>query len=185
MEQHNENKSTPTFKEKLKTFFQTKLVLEIIYILLAIILAILIFQAGVLVGFHKASFDKSWDENYVQNFGPGKQGGFGPMPSQFPNAHGTIGKIIKLDDVNQNSIVVEGQDNVEKIILVSANTHIRKLRTDITASGLDLGDTVIVIGEPNTQGDIIANFIRVLPALPVGTPTNQTAGPLINPPANQ
>ena len=172
-EPKSENKPSSSFQERLKAFARTRLVLEIIYILLAIIAAIVIFQAGVFVGFHKASFDKSWDENYMQNFGPSKTGALGPMPTQFPNAHGTIGKIIKLDDVDQSGLVVEGQDNVEKIILLTSATHIREMRTDIAVSDLKLGDTLIIIGEPNTQGDIVASFIRVLPAPPTATPVPQ------------
>ena len=151
---------------------RNNLVLKIVYVIFAIIVAIVIFQAGVFVGFRKATFDRSWDENYLANFGPHHEGVLGANPAQFPNAHGTIGKIIKLDSIDESSVVVEGQDNIEKLILFTPTTHIRKLKTDLTPADLALGDSLIIIGAPNSQGDIVASFIRVLPTIP-------------NPPATQ
>ena len=45
------------------------------------------------------------------------------------------------------------------------------MRNDLTAKDLAPDQTIVVIGEPNAQGQINAKFIRVLPAVPP-VPTN-------------
>ena len=67
-----------------------------------VVIAFIIFYAGVTVGFHKATFGRAWAENYERNFG------FGPDHSlsainNFPNADGAIGKIIKIETANYHS----------------------------------------------------------------------------------
>jgi len=80
---------------------------------------------------------------------------------EFIDAHGTYGQIVK---VTSSTLIVKGRDNVEKIVVVNDDTSIMRLRGVIKISGLKINDNIIVIGEPNEQGQIEAKFIRFLPA---------------------
>ena len=158
--------------ENIKKFFESRLMFKILCGIGVVLVALLIFYAGVIVGFHKASFGRAWGENYERNFG------FGPDHAllgvnNFPNANGAIGKIIKIE---LPTIIVQDKDNAEKVISTNTDTQIQKMKQNITTNDLKLDDFVVVIGTPNTQGQIEAKFIRVMPAgMPVLPP--QTPAP--------
>lgn len=148
--------------EKIVKVFESKVLVGILYGIGIIILLGLVFSAGLSAGFHKASFGKSWGENYERNFG----GRNNIHPRQFgmenfPNAHGAVGKIIKIE---LPTIIVQDKDNTEKVILTKEDTRIQKMRNEIKTTDLVLGDFVVVIGSPNTEGQIEAKLIRVMPA---------------------
>ena len=153
--------------EDMRRMFESKIAVKILCAIGVVVVALLIFSLGVTVGFRKASFGRAWGENYERNFGMGPGG---PMLGRdnFPNAHGATGKIIKME---LPTIIVQDRDNTEKIILVSDNTQIQKERNSITASGLSVDDFIVVIGDPNEQGQIEAKFIRVMPlGMPIPPP---------------
>src|SRR3990167_7137010 len=82
----------------------------------ALILLLLVFKAGVFVGYKKASFSYSWGENYHRNFA-GPRRGFlsdfrrGFEDKDFINAHNTSGSIIK---INNSTLIIKKSNNVEK-----------------------------------------------------------------------
>ena len=126
-------------------------------------LAVLVgtFSLGVFVGYHKARFSYAWGENYHRNFGGPMGGLFQDFSGkEFIDAHGTFGQIVK---VNSSTLVVKGRDSVEKIVVVKDNTSIMRLRDSIKILDLKINDNIVVIGEPNEQGQIEAKFIRFLP----------------------
>ncbi|MGH7240022.1 MAG: hypothetical protein ACREHG_08140, partial [Candidatus Saccharimonadales bacterium] len=47
---------------------------------------------------------------------------------------------------------------------VSPGTTITEEGSNLKASDIKAGDTIIIIGEPDAQGQIEARFIRVMPA---------------------
>jgi hypothetical protein len=144
--------------ENIKKFFESRLLFKILCGIGIVVVALLIFYAGVTVGFHKASFGRAWAENYERNFGFGPDHSF--AGDNFPNADGAIGKIIKIELPN---IIVQDKDNTEKVILTNSDTQIQKMKNNITTNDLKIDDFVVVIGTPNTQGQIEAKFIRVMP----------------------
>ena len=125
------------------------------------IIALIIFQAGMFVGYRKAAFAFKFGDNYYRTFGDR-----GPKPFQIPlggkfiDAHGTAGRII---DVNLPTFVVEGPDVVEKVIRISDDTEIRRFREAATSSDLVADDFVVVIGTPNENAEVDAKFIRIMP----------------------
>jgi hypothetical protein len=145
--------------ENIKKIFEGKVLFRILYGIGIIIIALLIFYAGIRVGFHKASFGHAWGDNYERNFGMMQNR---PMfgNDNFPNAHGAIGKIIK---ITLPTIIVQDRDNTEKVILIKNDTEIQKLKENITSNGLKIDNFIIVIGTPNEQGQIEAKFIRIMP----------------------
>ena len=143
--------------KKVLELFNTKFSIKILYGVGSIIVLVLVFSLGVSVGFHKASFGHAWAENYERNFGtmPGR-----PPFDNFPNASGAVGKIIK---IGFPTIIVEDKDNTEKVVLIKDDTQIQKTQEKITENDLKIDDFVVIIGSPNTQGQIEAKFIRVMP----------------------
>ena len=163
------------YKNLLQKTASTKTVLIAIGALVA---ALVIFQAGIFVGYRKASFSYGDGDNFHHMFGnPEHRGmmGFGGMGSfpgeEFTSAYGTTGTIVK---IALPTIVVAGTDKVEKTIIVNEQTILRHFRDDIKNSDLKVGDTIIVIGAPNaSSSQIEAKLIRVLPPLP-GQATSST-----------
>ncbi|MFA6421819.1 MAG: hypothetical protein WCV92_00210 [Candidatus Buchananbacteria bacterium] len=149
-----------------------------LWIIGIIILVAIAFVGGMYVGFEKASFSYQWGENYHRNFA-GPKDGFGRefMGRDFMEAHGIFGQIIKIDG---NTIIVKGNDNTEKSILVSDKTVINRFKDKIKIGDLKTDDGIVVIGDPNGSGQIEAKLIRVMPAFPGPTPSSSM--PLPPPP---
>jgi len=133
---------------------------------------ILIFGAGIFVGEMRARFSYRWAENYQRNFaGPrgGFLGGLPPFPpdSDFISSHGVFGQIISTKGGSasggkiNSDLVIKGQNNVERIVLISSSTLIQKGRQTIKKDDLKVGDNITAIGSPNDQGQIEAKLIRV------------------------
>ena len=144
--------------ENIKKVFEGMNSFRILCGLGIIIVILLIFSAGMKVGFYKASFGHAWGENYERNFGMmGNRPMFGN--DNFPNAHGAIGKIIKKE---LPTIIVQDKDNTEKVIAINVDTKIQKARTSITINDLKIADFIVTIGTPNEKGVIEAKLIRVI-----------------------
>ena len=146
--------------ENLKKVFESKILTRVIYGIGIAVAVLLIFSVGVMTGFHKVSFERDWGENYKHNFGMIPP----PFPfgnDHFPNAHGAIGKIIKIE---LPTVIVEDKDNTEKVILIKDDTKIQEMQNSLTKEDLKIDDFVVVIGSPDAQGQIEAKFIRLMPA---------------------
>ena len=148
--------------EQQKNFLQTKTFEKVLWGVGALILSGRIFQAGIMVGYYKASFSYQLGDEYHSIFGdrrglPGQGGG------GFAGAYGASGDILK---INLPQIVIEGQNAVEETIVVSTSTIFRSMRDTITAVDLKTDDFVTIIGEPNALGQIEAKLVRVVPPPP-------------------
>ena len=152
----------------LNKFFQSKN-FKVVFILIgALIVCLLSFQAGLIVGFKKANFSFRWGENYHRNFGgPGKGFGSDFGDRNFIDAFGTFGQIIKIEG---SSLVIKGREDIEKIVLVSDQTIIKRFQDNIKLTDLKVDDYIVIIGEPNTSGQTEAKLIRVMPTPPTATP---------------
>jgi hypothetical protein len=144
--------------ENIKKVFESKVSFRILLVIGIAIVALFIFSLGVIVGFHKASFGHAWEENYEHNFGTMSNR---PPFDNFPNASGAIGKIIK---ITLPTIIVEDKNNTEKVILIKDDTQIQEMREIVPVNNLKLDDFIVVIGTPDTQGQIEAKLIRIMPA---------------------
>jgi hypothetical protein len=124
------------------------------------VVVVLVFSAGVFVGGMKARFSYRWAESYHKNFG-GPRGGFfsnwrGFSGQDFIEGHGAFGEIIELGD---SSFVIKGRGDIEKIIIISEETIVRRGRKT-EKDGLKIGDLVTIIGSFNEEGQIEAKLIR-------------------------
>lgn len=146
----------------INNFFRSKGFMATLWILGCLIILLLVFKAGMFVGFRKAGFSYRWGENYHRNFGGPRGGVFrGMFRDDFPKAFGAFGQIMKIDGA---TLVVKDRDNVEKIVVVKDTTSIQRFRKNIANSDLHVDDFIAVIGEPNDDGQIEAKFIRVMPS---------------------
>ncbi len=150
-------------KNNINKYVESKNFKSIIYTLGVLFILFFVFQAGVVVGFKKASFHRDWGDNYEKNFGS-RRG----MPkfikdnfSETPNAHGAIGKIIKVDFPN---IIVLDKDQTEKSIIIDNNTNIIEMSDKVNKESLIVDKFIVVIGSPNTSGQIEAKLIRIIPS---------------------
>lgn len=129
--------------------------------LAGLVVLIGVFSLGVNVGFRKAGYTYSWARNYPNNFGmPGKRFLLAPSGgAPFLNAHGLDGSILSID---KSTVTIKDEDGNEKIITILPTTTIRKNFQNIQAQDLKTGEEIVVIGSPNSQGQIEAKFIRAL-----------------------
>jgi len=147
----------------LKDIAQSKTLRGIIIGICIFIVAALIFQAGVFVGYKKAEFSGRFGDNYSRAFGgekrgPGMMGGF--PEDIFVGGHGTAGKIVR---ISLPTIIVADRDNVEKVVTIEDDTSIRSYRDAVKITDLKVGDFVIILGSPDDQGQIVAKLIRITP----------------------
>jgi hypothetical protein len=127
----------------------------------ALAVLLVVFKLGIDVGFRKANFSCNWGENYYQNFA-------GPLDNQakmlvshddFMNPHGVFGEIIKVDDP---SLVVKDQNDLEKVVLTKEDTVIKEFEKNLKVKDLQVGENVVIIGAPNSNGQIEAGLIRII-----------------------
>lgn len=159
----------------INKIFQSNLFKGFIFGLLGFLLLTFVFKVGEMVGARKADFSCRWSDNYHRNFGGPKQGfiqGFGDK--DFIEANGVVGQIIKVDPSagsGQATIAIKGRGDIEKIVVVNSSTTINSLSETVQISDLKVDDMVVIIGEPNIQGQIEAKLIRVMPKPPTGMRT--------------
>jgi hypothetical protein len=129
------------------------------------IVALGIFQTGVMVGEHKARFAHHFGDNFERNFVDSSRRG--PMPfveevgkMRPPTGHGSVGEVVS---VTLPTFVVAGPDNIEKTIRVSDETLFREFREELSSENIEIGSFVVVLGLPNESGEIEATLVRLLP----------------------
>jgi hypothetical protein len=144
---------------------QSKTVRNIIILIGVTVVALSILFVGIRIGERKARFAGQFGDNFERNFvGPrggmmdGMMGGF--FSERLPGGHGAIGEILS---VNLPQIVITGPDNLEKTVLVGTSTTVRLFQENVQGSQLKVGDFVVVIGDPNSNGQIEARLIRIMP----------------------
>ena len=142
--------------------FQAKWFKVTVYAIVGIIIFLIGFKAGTFIGLRKAGFSYQWGENYHRNFGGPARGFMAPFMTEreYLNPHATFGKIIKIE---LPTIIIQGQNEAEKSVLIKDDTSIRRLSETIKSADLKVGDQVVIIGEPNNSGQIEAKLIRIMP----------------------
>lgn len=132
---------------------------------LAVAVVVLAFGAGIWVGQERARFSFRWAEDYHRNFGGPKNGFFGNFPGEeFTGGHGIFGSIIKIDG---NTLIVKDQRNTENTVNVFDNTIIVDRTKNLKLSDLKVDQNIVVIGSPNSESQIDAKLIRILPPPPI------------------
>jgi hypothetical protein len=145
----------------MKDFFTSHKVSGIVVVLGSILVILLIFQAGIVVGYHEGAFTHAWSDDYYRGsndprslLAPFMHGGSDGNP------HGAAGQILS---VQLPELMIKNPDSSEQVVIVSATTTIRILHDSATSTELKAGEGVIVIGMPDESGRIQASFIRIIP----------------------
>jgi hypothetical protein len=135
------------------------------------------FAGGVAVGLHKARFSYGFGANYERNFvGPhtemGRPGFMGGMMRDFSggdfrNAHGLAGTIIS---ISGNNLVIKDRNGNENNVAVTDKTLIKHQGGNLTVGDLKQNEQVVIVGNPDNNGTINADLIRVFDS---GNNTNQ------------
>jgi len=142
-------------------FTQSQIFSRIIYSIVGLLLVLLIFQAGMYLGFRRAAFSVNWDTAHNCNLRDPRSI-FAPFGNDTPeiNPHGSVGEILS---IRLPLIVVKGISGDEDFILISTSTSIRKLRGAASTSDFVVGGQIVTIGSPDERGQIHASFIRLIP----------------------
>ncbi len=126
----------------------------------ALLLAALIFHAGVVVGSHREAFGRfGMERGFRSSFFPG---GFELPYGSIPNTHGAVGTITA---VTLPTRTLQTRDGTNETILVGTSTSIRDKGAADTKA-LIVGTQAIVLGEPDSQDRIDAKLIHILPPAP-------------------
>lgn len=158
------NTPTPTNPIKSRSFR------VVVTALLVVLVAAVIFQAGMFVGYRRATFSYHWNEMYTR--GPGDPHSvYAPFmgDDMNPNPDGASGEIVS---VHLPEIMIKAPSQNEKVVIISPDTIIRRMRAMGSSSDLTSGTQVIVVGKPDDQGDIRASFVRIFPGTST-TPINK------------
>jgi hypothetical protein len=155
-------------KETVVEFFRSKLFAGIVIGICIMLVVICIFEVGVIVGYHEADFSNRWSENYNKNFAQSNSfaGTMGIPDSHVPSPDGILGKIISAstDSSGTTTLVVSSPQKPEEKIIVDGNTVIRDHENTVTASSLTTGTYAVVIGAPNSDGELHASLVRIVPS---------------------
>lgn len=141
-----------------------KLFSRIVIVIGAVLVAMLVFWAGLAVGYKQAEFSYRWDRHYAEVFG-GKGSPFFMSfrhdgdDQPFPPT-GAAGTIV---GVHLPSVAVKGPDQAEKVVLIGSSTQLRLLHGTASTTDLRIGSFLIALGQPDANGRIQATFIRILP----------------------
>jgi hypothetical protein len=150
----------------LHTFVPSGVIRIIIIVLAIIAVVLLVFGTGMLVGYKNGTFICHVSDNYLRIFGDEQKermNGFVPAP--LPGGHGAIGTIVR---IQLPSITVADDHNVEKSVVITDDTLIRRMKGTALPTDLVVGDSVVVLGTPGSEGEIDARLIRILPPRPSG-----------------
>jgi hypothetical protein len=151
-------------KDSLKEFFRSKVFAGILAGVGITLIAVFLFEAGVTVGYHEATFSERWGANYGKNFGVSNDAMHGALPDgNLPTPDGTLGKILSISPASGTStMIIASAQKPEQKVLIDADTIIRSHEDTLTAASLTVGESVVVLGTPDEQGEIEAKLVRVV-----------------------
>lgn len=139
----------------------------IVYLLAIVLAVVVIFEAGVAVGYHRAAFSYHWTKGFMaDNHDPRSFFAVFSHDPDEPNPHGTMGQVVS---VHLPEVLVKGPNSPEQVVVIGPGTAVRRFRGDGTSTDITAGQQVIVIGSPDDTGDIQASFIRILPPIPTSS----------------
>lgn len=145
-----------------KKLISAKIIRTALIIFGGLIMAMVIFWSGMMVGFRKASFSYQWGGNYHNIFEGGPERRMPPdfRGKVFMDANSAFGLVI---GVNSSTLIIKGDDDIEKSIFITNQTVIRRGPETIGAGDIKSDDRVVVLGIPSSTGQIEARLIRLMP----------------------
>ena len=154
----------------MNKFFSAKLAespkLSVLIRVLSVVLALaVVFWIGMVVGYRKAEFSYHFSDRYFRVFGGQNNSRFGIVgmmnTDDLIGGHGTVGKVVS---VNLPTIVVSDRNGVEQTVTVKDDTTFRSARSMVASTTVTAGDSVVIIGNPDSNGRIVAKLVRIMPS---------------------
>lgn len=153
-----------------KRFNGNKKVSTALIVLAVLFILGLTLEIGKEIGEHRGNFTKNWGMGYSNNFkfsdgdenshyGMGNMMG-GSRNGNFKSSYGAMGKVLTVS--SSTLTVLDNNDNVEKSVLINSETIMRNGRNNASTTAITPDSFVMVIGEPNKNGQIVAKFIRLM-----------------------
>jgi hypothetical protein len=149
----------------LKDLHQSRTVRGILIGIGATLVVIMIFQAGVFVGYRKAAFSFKLGDNYYRNFRGGeamKVVGFDS--GHLPGGHGAVGRIVR---IALPELVIASEGDVEKTVILGSSTMIKRFNDTISPQDIMADDYAVILGSPDDEARIMAKFVRLMPPPPM------------------
>ncbi len=144
-----------------RSWSQTAVYTTIFRIICYLFIILVVFWAGMLLGFRKANTAYHWGGAYQGAFGrTSSSSAFQDMLGfDFTNGDGAAGEVVAIQGEH---LVVKTRDGIEKGITCTDDTHIRYRRTDVAFADVHVGDQVVVFGEPDATGNLNARLVRIM-----------------------
>ncbi len=160
----------------MTTIMHSKKIKIVLSVLGGLVVVFLSFGAGMAVGYWRGIFASRFGENYMMNFRG--RGGMGMFPGGPPplNQYGMEGTVIGVNP-SSSIIDVEGPSGDEGSVAVAKNTVIREKDRTIPLDAIAPGNIIVVIGDPDGQGQVLARFIRVFTSTSSIPQWQQFSGP--------
>ncbi len=156
----------------LSKIHESKAVRRIVIGLGSLVLVIIVFQAGEFVGYRKAEYANKFGDSFQRNFIGVRRSSSNVLFTDMPGGHGAIGKVVS---VSLPTFVVEGPDNIEKIVMIDDDTVFRSFRNEASTTDIAPDQYVVVLGNPDDDGKIDAKLVRLVPP-PQGVSTSYATG---------
>lgn len=106
--------------------------------------------------------------------------GYGGQAGQATSTNTSAMNSVPNGSGQTGTVIIKGKDDIEKIIIVKDNTVIRRLNETIKLSDLEINDYIVVIGGPDNNGQIEAEFIRLMPPMPAQGTQTPPPSPRVN-----
>lgn len=151
-----------------KDFLQSSAYTTLLKSIGVLFVALTVFGAGFLAGYHQGVFSYHWNMNYTRELDDPRSP-FAPFvhDGDETNSHGAIGTVVS---INLPEILVKGPYQAESIVTIGSSTVVRSMHALGTEQSIVPGVQVIVVGNPDDQGRIQASFIRIM--MPSSTTTS-------------
>ncbi len=143
------------WRTKIKDLYYTKRK-TVAFVAGGVIVALLIFHAGVSVGERRAF--SHIHAGYP--FPPQRSEGF--LPHGFmPEGHGAVGTITRIE---LPVLTLQTRDGRDTSVRVSSSTPVRSATEESSINNLKVGDNIIVVGSPDEKipDNLDAKLIRIL-----------------------
>jgi hypothetical protein len=142
--------------QEIKKIFHSKNIRWAVGVLGVLLVATLIFHAGVVFGTRQALYSERFPRDPRHSFFPGA---LRLPPGYVPGGHGAVGVIT---EVALPTVTIQMRDGSTDVVTVGTSTIIESTDGQNTTSSLVVGRPVVIIGAPGTLGGIGAKVIRVI-----------------------
>lgn len=151
-----------TTASALKSFWSSPTQRKVAFAVIAIVAGLLILRLGMFIGHVQAALSLRAGDTYFRAIdGRDARNTLFFVSNDMPSAHGAVGRVLS---VSLPTFVVASPDNVEKTVVVSSGTAVRRFRDAVPATDIRPNEFIVVLGNPDGAGRIQADLVRIMQA---------------------